>query len=121
MIDVPVVPVVVRPCTVLDVGNETEGGGVTVGIVGTNADELVATLGITLIIGTAAAELTPRLPISIEPSGIPLRAVPPGVVGDVGDDAMLVEPEPHIPDVAMLPDIAVVADVADPTAIPPPS
>jgi hypothetical protein len=117
-----------------------------VGIVGTGPT--VNTGGETLIVGTAAAELTPRLPISKDPNGIPVRALPPGAVGEVGvdDEAMLVEPEPHIPDkpdvssipevvdnpdvddipddvdnpdVAMLPDI--VAGAADPTAIPPPS
>src|SRR5260370_2881306 len=87
-------------CSAELVGNETEGGEVTVGIVGTNGAELAATLGITLTIGTAVAELTPRLPISIEPNGIPVRAAPPAVMGDVGvdDEAMLVEPEPHMPD-----------------------
>jgi hypothetical protein len=83
MIDVPVAPAVpvVRPGTVLIVGDETMGGDVTVGIVGTGPT--VPTVGNTLIVGTAAAELTPRLPISIDPSGIPVRAPPPGVVGGV--------------------------------------
>ena len=106
-----------------------------------------ATVGDTLTIGTAAAELTPRLPISIDPNGIPVRAAPPGVVGDVGADeeAMLLDPEPHIPDnpdvsvipevvgspdvadipddvdIPDIPDIAAVAGVAAPIAIPPPS
>jgi hypothetical protein len=89
------------------------------------------------------------LPISVEPNGSPVRALPPGVVGDVDvgvdDDAMLPEPEPHIPDkpdvfnvldvvdipdvadspdVADdigIPDVAVAPDVVDPTATPPPS
>jgi hypothetical protein len=98
------------------------------------------------IVGTAAAELTPRLPISVEPNGIPVRATPPGAVGevDVGvdEEAMLLEPEPHIPDnpdvstigdvvdipdVDGVPDIAIESDMAPvagvvlPTAIPPPS
>jgi len=74
------------------------------GIVGINGVELptVPTVGNTLIVGTAAAELTPRLPISVDPIGIPVRAPPPGVVGDVDagvdDEAILLEPEPHIPD-----------------------
>src|SRR4029077_5953214 len=81
-------------------------GGETVGIVG--ASELgptVPEMGNTPVVGTAGAELTPRLLISIEPNGIPVRAPPPGVVGnvdvDVGvdDEAMLLEPEPHIPDI----------------------
>jgi hypothetical protein len=111
------------------------GGEVMVGIVGTGPT--VSTEGATLIIGTAAAELTPRLPISTDPSGIPVRAAPPGVVGDVevgvDEEAMLLEPEPHIPDnpdvssipeVADIPDdvdIPAVADVAVPMVIPPPS
>jgi hypothetical protein len=104
------------------------------------------TLGVTLNVGTAAAELTPTLPISVDPIGIPVRAPPPGVVGDVDvgveDAAMLLDPEPHIPDmpevcsipdVAEIPDdvevpgevdipgVAAVAGAAVPTPIPPPS
>ncbi len=104
------------------------------------------TVGDTLIVGTAAAELTPRLPISMDPNGIPVRALPPGVVGDVDvgveEEARLLEPAPHIPDipevcsipdvvdipdvadvpdVAMLPDVAAVAGATAPAAIPPPS
>jgi hypothetical protein len=104
------------------------------------------TLGVTLNVGTAAAELTPRLPISVDPIGIPVRAPPPGVVGDVDvgveDAAMLLEPEPHIPDMPEvcsmpevvdipdvadipddvdIPDVAAVAGAAVPTPIPPPS
>jgi hypothetical protein len=75
-------------------------------------------VGNTLIVGTAAGELTPRLPISMEPNGIPVRAAPPGVVGDVGvdDAAMLLEPEPHIPDnpdVSSIPEVVDMPDVAD--------
>ena len=109
------------------------GGDITVGVVGTGPT--VPTVGNTPMVGTAAAELTPRLPISVDPSGIPVRAPPPGVVGDVGvdDEAILLEPEPHIPDVAEIPDdvdvpdiavapdVAAVAGVAAPTAVPPPS
>ena len=94
-------------------------------------------------IGTAAAELTPRLPISVDPNGIPVRATPPGAIGDVADDpddeAMLPEPHiPDIPDVSMpevaetpdevdipddvgIPAVAAVAGVSDPMAVPPPS
>jgi hypothetical protein len=74
-----------------------------VGVVGTGAT--VPTVGDTVSVGTAAAEATPRLPISNDPNGSPVRAAPPGVVGnvdvDVGvdDEAMLLEPEPHIPDI----------------------
>ena len=118
------------------------------GIVGINGVELptVPTVGNTLIVGTAAAELTPRLPISVDPNGIPVRAPPPGVVGDVDvgvdDEAILLEPEPHIPDMpdvssipevvdipdvadipdeVDIPDVAAVAGAADPAAMPPPS
>ena len=103
-------------------------------------------IGDTLSVGTAAGELTPRLPISIDPNGSPVRAAPPGVVGDVDvgvdDEAMLLDPEPHIPDnpeVSSMPDVVDIPDVADipddvditddpgvaavevPVAIPPPS
>jgi hypothetical protein len=78
----------------------------------------------------------------MEPNGIPVRAAPPGVVGDVDvgvdDEATLLEPEPHIPDNPVVPgipavvdipdvadipvpDVAAVAGVAAPTAVPPPS
>jgi hypothetical protein len=116
-----------------------------VGMVGTTAvGPTKPTLGDTLNVGTAAAELTPRFPISVDPIGIPVRAMPPGVVGDVGveDAAMLLEPEPHIPDMPEvcsipdvaeiaddvespgevdIPDVAAVAGAAVPTPIPPPS
>jgi len=97
--------------------------GETVGIVGTNElGPTVPTTGNTPVVGTAGAELTPRLLISIEPNGIPVRAAPPGVVGDVDvevgvdDEAMLLEPEPHIPDVSSIPedvDIPGVVDISD--------
>jgi hypothetical protein len=84
-------------------------GDETMGIVGANAlGPTVPTMGNTPIVGTAGAELTPRLLISVEPNGIPVRATPPGVVGvvDVGldDAAMVLEPEPHIPD---MPDVSI--------------
>jgi hypothetical protein len=119
--------------------------GKTAGTVGNTAlGPTGPTIGDTVSVGTAAAELTPRLPISKDPSGMPVRAPPPGVVGvvDVGveDEAML-EPEPHIPDipdvsiaiaeVVGVPDAADVPDVPDipddiddpavPIAVPPPS
>ena len=132
-------------------GAEVVDGDVTEGIVGTTAVvPTKPTLGDTVSVGTAAIELTPRFPISVEPNGIPVRAAPPGVVGDVGaeDEARLLEPEPHIPDmpdvcsipdvvdipevadipedvdipdVAIAPDVPPVAGAALPTAIPPPS
>jgi hypothetical protein len=121
-------------------GSVTAG---TVGIVGA----MGLRVGATVMIGTAAAELTPRLPISVEPIGMPVRATPPGVVGDVGvdDAARLPEPAPHmlcVPDVSIRADVGgmpddVIADdigapaigivdivlcgVTVPTATPPPS
>jgi hypothetical protein len=105
----------------------TMGAGATVGIVGTNElGPTVPTMGSMPVVGTAAAELTPRLPISMEPNGIPVRAKPPGVVGnvdvDVGvdDEAILLEPEPHIPDIpdvlsrdVDVPDVIVISDDVD--------
>ena len=87
----------------------------TVGVVGANAlGPTVPTMGNTPIVGTAGAELTPRLLISIEPNGIPVRATPPGAVGDVDvgvdDEAMLLEPEPHIPDI---PDVSSIPEAVD--------
>ena len=66
----------------------------TVGIVGA----MVLMVGVTVTIGTATAELTPRLPISVGPIGMPVRGTPPGVVGDIGvdDAAGLPEPAPHM-------------------------
>ena len=97
---------------VLVVVDETVAGDVTVGIVGTNG--AVPKVGNTPIVGTAAAELTPRLPISVDPNGSPVRAAPPGVVGDVDvgvdDEAILLEPEPHIPDI---PDVSSIPEDVD--------
>jgi hypothetical protein len=133
--DVPLLPDIV------------DGAGVeSVGVAGIIEVPTLLVVGKTPIVGTVAAELTPRLPISVEPSGIPVRAPPPGVVGDVDvgvdEDAMLLEPEPHIPDspevcsipdvvdipdvdevldIAIESDMAPVAGVVLPTAIPPPS
>jgi hypothetical protein len=77
-------------------------------------------LGDTVSVGTAATELTPRFPISVEPNGIPVLAAPPGVVGDVDvgveDETIPLEPEPHIPDmpdVCSIPDVVDIPDVAD--------
>jgi len=87
----------------------------TIGIVGTGPT--VSTEGDTLNIGTAAAELTPRLPISVDPSGIPVRATPPDTVGavevGVDDETMLLEPEPHIPDIPAVSSVPEVVDVPD--------
>jgi hypothetical protein len=59
------------------------------------------TMGDTFGVGTAATELTPRLPISVESSGIPARMVVAGEDDDVGveDATTLLEPDPHIPDI----------------------
>jgi hypothetical protein len=70
------------------------------------------------VVGTGGAELTPRLLISVEPNGIPVGAAPPGVVGDVDvgvdDEARLLEPDPHIPDVPDVSSIPIdIPDVAD--------
>lgn len=72
------------------------------------------------VIGTAAAELTPRLPISMDPKGMPGRATPPGVVGvvDAVEEATPLEPEPHIPDNPELSSIPEVADISDDVDIP---
>jgi hypothetical protein len=98
-------------------------GGEMVGIVGARAlGPTMPTVGNTLGVGTAGAELTPRLLISMEPNGIPVRATPPGVGGDVDegvdDEAMLLEPEPHIPDVPDVSSIPAVGDVTDIADIP---
>lgn len=80
----------------------------------------MSTLAVPLVIGTGtvAAELTPRLPISVESSGIPARAL---VVADdvevgVDDEMTLLEPEPHIPDnpaVVAIPEVIDNPEVAD--------
>src|SRR5258705_11854122 len=82
----PVAPVVPHAAAVV-VGDET------MGVVGANElGPTVPTTGNTPVVGTAGAELTPRLLISIEPNGIPGRAPPPGVGGDV-DVAVAVDDE----------------------------
>jgi hypothetical protein len=123
------------------------GGGATKGIAGITA--LGPTVGATLGVGTAGVALTPRLPISVEASGIPVRVTPPGAMGvvevGVDDETTLLEPEPHIPDIPAVsivpegvetPDVprmfdefdipdeplpAVIAVAGDPIPIPPPS
>jgi hypothetical protein len=97
--------------------DETAGGDVTAGIVG--IDPTVPMVGDTLIIGTEVAGLTPRLPISVDPNGIPVLATPPADV-DVGVDvaAMLPDPEPHIPDRPEVSIIAEVVGIPDPADVP---
>jgi hypothetical protein len=107
-------------------------GSVTAGTVG-NVEAMV---GVTVMVGTAAAELIPRLPISVEPIGMPVRGTLPGVVGDVGvdDAARLPDPAPHmlwVPDVSIRADVGGIPDddciaivlcgVTVPTGMPPPS
>jgi hypothetical protein len=95
--------------------------GERMGIVGaTEFGITVFTNGDMFVVGIAGAELTPRLVISTESIGIPVRAPPPGVVGDVDvgvdDAAMLPEPEPHIPvipDVSIIPEDVDIPDVAE--------
>jgi hypothetical protein len=93
-------------------------GDETVGIVGSDGAELTTlpVIGDTLVVGTAVVGLTPRLPISKEPSGVPARALPLGEddveVVDIGDDdaAGLLEPAPHIPD---NPDVSIIPEDVD--------
>jgi hypothetical protein len=112
---------VIRP--VVGHGNElvvvddVAGGGEIVGIVGSTALSPTVPTGDTVGVGTAGTALTPRLPISVEPNGIPVRATPPGAVGDVevgvDDDATLLEPEPHIPDTPAVSSVPEVVDTPD--------
>jgi hypothetical protein len=120
--DAPARPVVAHG-VVLVIADEAAVGAVTVGMIGaTAAGPTRPTLGVTLRVGTAAAELTPRLPTSVDPNGIPVRAPPPGVIGDVDvgvdDAAMLLEPEPHIPDMPEVCSIPEVVDIPDVAEIP---
>ncbi|MEH2591488.1 hypothetical protein V1273_005327 [Bradyrhizobium sp. AZCC 1721] len=84
-------------------------GSVTAGTVGT-VGAMVLMVGPTVMVGTIAAELIPRLPSSVEPIGMPVRATPPGATGDIGvdDAARLPEPAPHMLDV---PEVSIRADV----------
>lgn len=103
MFGIPVMGSVAATAVVFGAGSVTAG---TVGIVGT----MVLMVGPTVMVGTIVAELTPRLPISVEPIGMPVRCTPPGVVGDVGigDAARLPEPAPHMLDV---PEVSIRAEV----------
>ena len=129
MFGIPVMGSVdVATAVVFAAGSVTAG---TVGIIGV----MVLSVGVTLMIGTAAAEETPRLPISVEPIGMPVRGTPPGVVGAVGvdDAARLPAPAPHmlwVPDVSIRADVGEMPDddiaivlggVTVPTGMPPPS
>jgi hypothetical protein len=92
--------------------------GVAVGTVGsTTLGATVVTSGDPAGVGTAGTPLTPRLLISFEPNGIPVRVAPPGAAGvvEVGveDDATLAEPEPHIPDSPAVSSVPEVLDTPD--------
>jgi hypothetical protein len=113
-----VLPMVLGVVAIVLVVDEA-AGDVILGIVGSAEVprvELPRVLGVgnTPIVGTAGAELTPRLPISVDPIGIPVRAPPPSVVGevDVGvdDETVPAEPEPHIPDI---PEVSSTPNVVD--------
>jgi hypothetical protein len=95
--------------------DEAVGGAATVGIVGSTA--LGPTVGATVGVGTAGVALIPRLPISVEPNGIPVRLTPPGAVGvvevGVDDEATLLEPEPHIPDIPAVSNVPEVVDTPE--------
>jgi hypothetical protein len=102
----------------LAIEDEAIGEDVTMGMVGTDTlGPTVPTTGATVVVGTAAAELTPRLPTSKDPNGIPVRATPPGAVGavevGVGDEPTLLEPEPHIPDIPAVSSVPEVVDTPD--------
>jgi hypothetical protein len=93
---------------VVEVGNGAVVTGI-IGIVGSAvADPTLPTIVDTPGVGITGAELMPRLAISVEPNGIPVRGLPPGVVGVVdvgvvGDVAMLPELNPHNPDTPIVP------------------
>jgi hypothetical protein len=86
--------------------------GESAAVVGASGDGPTGlTVGNTLGSGTGGVEPTPRLASSNDPNGIPVRAPPPGVVGEIevgaDDAARLLEPEPHIPDI---PDVSSVPE-----------
>jgi hypothetical protein len=80
-----------------------DSGVVTTGMVGTVGSVVpgVVANGDTNGVGSVAQELTPRLAISEESSGMPVLGLPPGVVGvvDIGVDGdNPLDPGLHIPD-----------------------
>jgi hypothetical protein len=123
----------------IPVMGSVEAGTLVVFGAGSAAADAVGTsgamVGVTAMVGTATAELIPRLPISVDPIGMPVRATPPGAVGDIGADdaARLLEPAPHmfwVPEVSIRADVAgipeediavVLCGVTVPVARPPPS
>jgi hypothetical protein len=70
-----------------------------------------------LNVETVGAGLSPLLPISTEPNGIPTREMPPGDDDVTAEDEALPLAVLHGPDIAVLPGNAVPV----PTPIPPPS
>jgi hypothetical protein len=98
-------------------------GAETAGIAGTDGAELptLPVMGDTFAVGSVDEGLTPRLPISSDPNGTPVRALAVVVDDDevvvgVDDAAMLLEPEPHIPDnpdVSSIPEVVDSPDVAE--------
>ncbi|MGF6311670.1 hypothetical protein ABIB82_005667 [Bradyrhizobium sp. i1.8.4] len=118
MTEFVITPVVEHGKALVVVADVVDGGAM-LGMVGaTVLDPTVLAIGDTVGVGTAGMPLTPRLPISVEPNGIPVRLTPPAAVGAVAagvdEDAALVEPEPHIPDspaVSNVPDVVDMPDV----------
>lgn len=107
-----------------------EAGAVAGAVTGTIGATLPVTRGAAGV-GSGVAELTPRLPISVESNGMPVLGLPPGVVGAVElgleDAAMLLEPEPHVPDIPAvsrvpdvvdIPELCVIPDIDEVAAIP---
>ncbi|MBR0870215.1 hypothetical protein JQ633_07595 [Bradyrhizobium tropiciagri] len=92
-------------------------GSATTGAASTALAPAELAIGDSAIVGTAGTPLTPRLPISVDANGIPVRSTPPGAIGAVAvgvdEAAMLVEPEPHIPDSPAVSNVSVVVDSAD--------
>src|SRR5436309_2741224 len=69
-------------------GDEAMDGDVTVGMVGTTAVvPMKPTLGDTVSVGTAAIELTPRFPISVDPNGMPVGDTAEPVPNPIGEVA----------------------------------
>jgi hypothetical protein len=102
-----------EPTPVEDIDEPVVEHGMPLPIVDGNGLAIVDGNG--LGVGTTGAALTPALPISVEPNGIPIRAAPPdGVATD--DGVLVLALVPHAP-VAALPG----KDAPVPIVIPPPS
>jgi hypothetical protein len=84
-----------------------------IGLLGT----VVVTVGIAPGPGTASGVLMPRLPISVDPKGIPTPR-PEALAVGVDEPAGFVAPEPHMlerPEVSIM---AVVVGIAEPADVP---